>query len=610
VSPIASKVLYGGSSFLRSLGNVLQYINEANNILWVLGDPAAERRFGYLMSRFMMIFHTIETDEAKNKWVNKIFQRVVEPGRRRHFQYRIHIIKDKSINAFALPGGYMFIHTGMLDFVKSDDELACVIGHELAHVNRRHSLNRLRRNYAFIELINQVFDSDTSSDRRNDKIAKATWLFLEQKNSRNNEREADKLGIKWAFEAGYNPSGMITLWKRMEEKYPYQKDLLTKILATHPPHGERSSNGRKFLKKYNMEFIDTDFLTFKVSTPTEKKQQINGNFEHSRRSRNFGWKLTQGVQFTKNEGRLNSNGLLFIRTDTNDECTARSRAIKFNSRQFIKLSASAKGGKTNPGALWVGVEFLNKDKSPLDVAFFAAEGIKSLPDKWITFSKSFNENGKDMEWIPVKTRWCRVVLAGCDNETDKVWIDDVSLSLGNIPDSSTSTSEGSSAPQRGIARKNILPNSDFENNLSGNGKPDRWTCSGGTFLSTTKPSRGASCLTFKGVKAGRREFAISERIPVNPGSRYLLEGLFKSDAKTEVTFGVRIFSQDYKELKAGQDLQKHKVSRNVWTTREQRITVPPIEGSLYLQIWIRCRPEIGKTVAVDNVRLFYGGVSK
>jgi Zn-dependent protease with chaperone function len=612
LSTLFNSQLLWSSSFFKNIGNILKIVQQADQMLWLLGDPAAERRFGFLMSRFLIAFHSIDKNEDRNKWVNKVFQRVVEPGRRDKFQYRIYIVRNKEINAFALPGGYVFIHTGMLDFVKSDDELACVIAHELAHINRRHSLNSLRRNYAFIQLLNLVLN-DTKNDDKKDTIAKITWMFLEQKNSRRNEREADQLGMEWAMKAGYNPSGMVTLWQNMEKKHPYQRDLLTRMLSTHPPSSERAATARRLLSEWNIEFVETNFLTCGVNTVAQKNIHIDGDFEETNggTKSDKSWLLSSGAEIVLNAGRNNSNGLQLYRRSASEECTARSKAVKFSRDSAIHLSASIKGYKKSPGKLWLGVEFLDIRKTAIGVSFFAAEGMSSIPETWTTFSRTFNENHSNDLSIPPETNYCSVVVAGCERIGDRIWVDNIALSISKLPEASVTSLEGSTLPTRRVKRTNTLPNGSFENDMNGDNKADRWTCSGGTTIRSGNSNHGASSLKMTGQKNQRREFAISERIPVTPGARYILQGMFKADQKTDVTFGVRIFSPDFSELIAGQDLQTHTISRDVWTIREQRVTVPSGEAkTFYLQIWIRTVPEIGKNVYVDNVSLFYGSVSK
>ena len=621
--------LLGGASFLRKLGNVLEFINDANQILWLLGDPASERRFGYTMSRFLMAFYKIDKNGERNRYVSKIFQRVVEPGRRRHFQYRIYVVNSKEINAFALPGGYIFVNTGMIDFVKSDDELACVIAHELAHVNRRHSLNKLRRNYAFLTLINELFDDNTSSDRRNDTTAKVTWLFLEQKNSRNNEREADRLGMEWAMKAGYNPSGMVTLWERMEKKYPHQRDALSKMLSTHPPHKERAKTARTLIAKWGLEFTETDFLTIGVNAAAAGTVNIDGAFEDKGK-----WNLSSGTSIDPNGGRNHSNCLRIERTNLLEECTARSKSFPFTADSSLTVSASVKAlrgslskattskgvndNKTivkrqeinayEPGKIWLGVEFLDSSKNVIDVSFFAANGAPTVENTWVTFSNTLSQ-GKNNTAIPLQTKHGQIVIAGCEEPGQSIVVDNISSMVASGASATADRSEGEQAPLRGTVRVNLLPNGSFEKDKDGDLKPDRWTFSGGTRLSYTGPSHGSALATMTGIRDGRREFAVSERIPVKGGSRYVLLGWFKGTKRTNIEFGVRIFSSNYSEIRQGKDLQNHLVARNVWTIREQRVTVPGSpQESLYMQIWIRSTPEKDETVDIDNLALFQGNV--
>ena len=106
----------------------------------------------------------------------------------------------------------------------------------------------------------------------------------------------------------------------------------------------------------------------------------------------------------------------------------------------------------------------------------------------------------------------------------------------------------------------------------------------------------------------RREFAISELIPVNPGARYVMEGRFRAQPPGEVEFGFRLYTRDKRIVPNSTYQPKAKVGRANWTTREVRISVPPTSGAEFIQVTIRARPPVGHKIWVDNVKLFNADV--
>ena len=590
------------SSFVDKLGKIFKYAHEINQGLWLLGDPAAERRFGYAFSRFMMLLKPLDKNSERNAWVRKVFQRVVEPGRRNRFQYRVYVVRDKSINAFALPGGYVFVNRGMLDFVKSDDELACILGHELAHCNRRHSLYRMRRNFAFVMLARKVWK---------DEEDKQTWaaianMFLELRFSRNNEREADTLGMEWAKEAGYNPSGMVTLWERMLKKYGDKKNDLTKRFATHPGHRERADNARKLLKEWSIPFKKTDFLTYRISTPTNRELLENGSFEGDERDGiPTGWRQANGVSVVENVFHDGKKSLFMQRLGRGAPCQLLSTFKRFKKGMHIELSGSVRNGAGRPN-FWLGLQFYNEKKELITTIYPAANGVSPPMKSWTNYAGSAGANLDPSRRPPDNAYYFSVIASAGRIKRGECWLDSVSLKV----------TEGAIAPAletaggtpRGTRRPNILPNGSFEIDGDQDGKADRWVLSRGAKLSTQHPDEGTSCLCITGEQKLRREFAVSELIPINPGSRYVMEGRFRAQPPGQIDFGYRLYTRDKRIVPNSTYQPKVDIGRANWTTREVRITVQPGTGAEFIQLTIRARPPVGHKIWMDNIKLFNADV--
>jgi beta-barrel assembly-enhancing protease len=164
------------------------------------------------------------------------------------FTYRFHLVDDKDINAFSLPGGYLYFNKGLLAYVQSDDELAGVVGHEIIHAAHHHvarlskeqgKLNTQMALGALAAILAKVPSQDTGN------LLQGFQLVAMQKvsgHSQNAERDADFGGIQLAIKGGYNPVGMLTFMERLERDRKLRPDIDLGIFRTHPPEKERASN--------------------------------------------------------------------------------------------------------------------------------------------------------------------------------------------------------------------------------------------------------------------------------------------------------------------------------------------------------------------------------
>ncbi len=163
-----------------------------------------------------------------------LIQAVGETG----YAFQFHVISDTNVNAFAVPGGHIFIHTGLLGAVETPEEIAGVLAHEIAHVTKRHGFRSII-NAAGLFLIVQFFLGDTSGLMA--VLADGSRFLLEQSYSRDFEREADDVGWDYLVKANVDPRGMIRFFNRLkaeEEKNPAMTGTL-QLLNTHPASQER-----------------------------------------------------------------------------------------------------------------------------------------------------------------------------------------------------------------------------------------------------------------------------------------------------------------------------------------------------------------------------------
>ena len=152
-------------------------------------------------------------------------------ARARDWQWEVNLIGSKQINAFCMPGGKIAFYTGILDTLKlTDDEAAMVMGHEIAHALREHARERMGKNAATglgANLLSQVLGLGQVGQT----VTQYGAQLLTLKFSREDESEADLVGLELAARAGYDPQAGITLWRKMAAA---NKNAPPQWLSTHP----------------------------------------------------------------------------------------------------------------------------------------------------------------------------------------------------------------------------------------------------------------------------------------------------------------------------------------------------------------------------------------
>ena len=190
---------------------------------------------------------------------NPVYQARVEtivgrlrPHMERNLPYEVTIIDHKMVNAFAIAGGGMYVATGMLDFVKSDLELAGVIAHEMAHADKKHVITQMARNQRMTLLA--LAAAIASKGKAAGLIAaNALQVAVMGAYSIDIEKEADACGIKALTQAGYNPVGVLTLQERIKEEALKHPHVDYGIYQTHPEVDERIAAAEKYMEDNGIE---------------------------------------------------------------------------------------------------------------------------------------------------------------------------------------------------------------------------------------------------------------------------------------------------------------------------------------------------------------------
>jgi len=193
-------------------------------------------------------------DPFITSYINRLGQRLVAQLGPQPFKYRFFIIDDPSMNAFAVPGGYVFITTGMIRQTEREGELAGVLAHEISHVYARHMSKTMEKaqvtNIATLVagLASIFLGGALAQPLLMGSMAAGASAML--KYSRGFEEEADSLGFKWMMKAGYSPRDMISIFRKMGKQRWFEGGEVPIYLSTHPDVDSRIVELANQLSRY------------------------------------------------------------------------------------------------------------------------------------------------------------------------------------------------------------------------------------------------------------------------------------------------------------------------------------------------------------------------
>ena len=231
---------------LTTVGNI------GNAILTELGDmniftDAEELQFGQAFVAQHERKVTFYTDPVVTGYINTLGQSLVRHSKRSNIRYTFKVVATKGVNAYAVPGGFIYVHLDLIRAAKNESELAAVLGHEIGHIVGRHSMKRLTQVYS-IELLKQlVLDEDSNKLKK--LVADVLAAGLLFRYSRDHEREADFYGVQNIYDAGITPEGAATFFETMHALRGRNPSALEKFLSTHPMPSERVENVRSQIRR-------------------------------------------------------------------------------------------------------------------------------------------------------------------------------------------------------------------------------------------------------------------------------------------------------------------------------------------------------------------------
>ncbi len=177
-------------------------------------------------------------------WVNIIGQRLAKVSNP-EWKYSFRVIDSPEINAFALPGGYVYVYTGLRKVAQTDDELAAVLAHEITHAEQHHLAKQYKKS-ATRGAILGIFSMAVGLPDLGQQVLGLADLAVGQKYARGEELEADNLGVKRMVRAGFDPHGMETLLDKLS-KEDQSSNQLDRWFADHPEGAKRVAAVQKEL---------------------------------------------------------------------------------------------------------------------------------------------------------------------------------------------------------------------------------------------------------------------------------------------------------------------------------------------------------------------------
>jgi len=179
-------------------------------------------------------------DPALEAYVSGVGGKLAAVCDRRELAYSFYVLDTDMVNAFAAPGGYIFVTKGILKSMADEAELAAVIGHEIGHVTARHSMKAMEKQYGYQAVLSvaaMVTQRDLSGlQQYTDYLTNMLLLGY----GRDNEFQADSLGARYAMAAGYDGRGAVDFFRKLEKMEGGKRaNDLQKLFQSHPPTKER-----------------------------------------------------------------------------------------------------------------------------------------------------------------------------------------------------------------------------------------------------------------------------------------------------------------------------------------------------------------------------------
>ena len=327
-------------------------------------------------------------DQKIQGYISRIGEKLVSVCDRKDIAYHFTVVDSPEINAFALPGGYVYITRGILSQINSEAELASIMGHELGHVTARHSARQISSSMSY-QTVASVASMIYPQIQQWSQVMDTIFSGIENGYGRSYELQADDLGIKYSSNAGYNPRASASFLQHLEMNEKGE-NVLHGLMSTHPETVERidkakaeaelilkQTPGKQFVDNRDPYLSQIDGLVYGLG-------EKNGIFDGHTYNNGFykfsvsipqGWKKFESryvFAFKQPEREMYAT---LQRINLKNNITAEQLAQKWENNKKLKrvYGKNSTTGSINAFRALYSAN-VNKAKATLDVLFFVRQG--------------------------------------------------------------------------------------------------------------------------------------------------------------------------------------------------------------------------------------------
>lgn len=196
-----------------------------------------EWQFGQQLARDIERQMPMVNDPAVTSYIEQMGRRIVARTEMANLPWQFHVVQNNDVNAFAIPGGHVYVHTGLINAADNASELAGVMAHEISHGVARHATEQISKQYGLSIIAGAVLGQNPAGYQQ--LLAQLIGTGALARFSRDAEREADRLGVRYMHAAGYNPRGMPSMFRKLLARQQSQPGAVEKFFSTHPVTDER-----------------------------------------------------------------------------------------------------------------------------------------------------------------------------------------------------------------------------------------------------------------------------------------------------------------------------------------------------------------------------------
>lgn len=260
--------------------------------------PLQERRIGQSIMREIRADRTFYDEAEATDYIASLGNRLVSRSQDSRQDFDFFLIRDSQINAFALPGGFIGVNTGLILAAQAESELAGVVAHEISHVTQRHIARMLAHQNqsqlaSIAALAGALLLSRVSSEAAEAAVAfgQAGVIQSQLNFTRDNEREADRVGLQILDQSGFDPRGMASFFERLQRATRIQESSAPSYLRTHPLTFERIADMQNRTESLGYrqvpDSLEFQLIRAKLKAWLEPPQEAVAFFEASLSERKF-----------------------------------------------------------------------------------------------------------------------------------------------------------------------------------------------------------------------------------------------------------------------------------------------------------------------------------